>query len=151
MLKALKGDGIEELHSGSNVKCLLNRLPRSQQTQFRRHHLKKNPDKMKFSLLEFADWLQLEANCMEFDPIDETRTKKRDPRAAIRGQSKQTTILHGVEQRQVIEPLTKTKALHPKVPTKPKAICPYCRTLPQPVYSIYSINQRANGWLDQRQ
>ncbi|XDV54023.1 hypothetical protein PO909_022401 [Leuciscus waleckii] len=59
MLKALKGDRIEEM---SNVKRLLNLLPRSQQNQFRRHHLKRNPDKTKFSLLEFADWLQLEAN-----------------------------------------------------------------------------------------
>ncbi|KAL1276940.1 hypothetical protein QQF64_023613 [Cirrhinus molitorella] len=84
MLKALKGDGIEELHSGSNVKRLLSRLPRSQQTQFRRHHLKRNPDKTKFSLLEFADWLQLEANCMEFDPTDEFRSTKRDQRAAFR-------------------------------------------------------------------
>ncbi|XP_052446016.1 uncharacterized protein LOC127987697 [Carassius gibelio] len=126
MLKALKEEGIEELHSGSNVKRLLNRLPRSQQTQFRRHHLKRNPDKTKFSLLEFADWLQLEANCMEFDPTDETKTIKRDQRAVIRGYSKQTTILHGVEQRQATEPLPESKAVHPKLPTMRKAVCPYC-------------------------
>lgn len=71
-----KGEGIEELQSGSNVKRLLNRLPRSQQNQFRRHHLKRNPDKTKFSLLVFADWLQLEANCMKFDPTDKTRATK---------------------------------------------------------------------------
>ncbi|XP_042575337.1 uncharacterized protein LOC122136428 [Cyprinus carpio] len=150
MLKALKEEGIEELHSGSNVKRLLNRLPRSQQTQFRRHHLKRNPDKTKFSLLEFADWLQLEANCMEFDPTDETRTLKRDQRAVIRGQSKQTTILHGVEQRQATEPLPKPKAVHPKVPTKPKAVCPYCRAehyLSQCTVFTALTKEQMVGWI----
>lgn len=41
MLKVLKQDGVEEVHSGSYVKCLLSHLPCLQQTQFRRHHLKK--------------------------------------------------------------------------------------------------------------
>nr|XP_055027031.1 uncharacterized protein LOC129416689 [Misgurnus anguillicaudatus] len=123
MLKALKGDGVEELHSGSNVKRLLNRLPRSQQTQFRRHHLKRNPDKTKFSLLEFADWLQLEANCMEFDPTDGVKATKRDQRTVIRGQGQQTTIMHGIEQKKAIEPKAKVSVAHS---AKPKAVCPYC-------------------------
>ncbi|XP_021324376.1 uncharacterized protein [Danio rerio] len=126
MLKALKDDGIEELHSGSNVKRLLNRLPRSQQTQFRRHHLKRNPDKTKFSLLEFADWLQLEANCLEFDPTDTTRTLNRDQRAVTRQQTRQTSILHGVNQRQTTEQVTKPTIIQQKAPNKHKPVCPYC-------------------------
>ncbi|RXN16554.1 hypothetical protein ROHU_021887 [Labeo rohita] len=70
--------------------------------------------------------LKGDANCMKFDPTDETRATKRDQRAAIRGQSKQTTILHGVEQRRGVEPTTKSRPVHPKVSTKPKVICPYC-------------------------
>ncbi|XP_062287006.1 uncharacterized protein LOC133992303 [Scomber scombrus] len=121
MLKSLKDDGVEELHSGSNVKRLLNRLPRSQQQRFRRHQIRKNPNQVKTSLLEFAEWLQLEADCLEFDPTDQAfqARKEQKPRPIIR----QATVMYGAEHPQV---KTTPAAPPPKVKGKAKIHCPYC-------------------------
>ena len=121
MLKSLKDEGVEELHSGSNLKRLLNRLPRSQQQRFRRHQIRKNPNQVKTSLLEFAEWLQLEADCLEFDPTDQAfqARKEQKPRPLIR----QATVMYGAEHPPV---KTTPAAPPPKVKSEAKIHCPYC-------------------------
>lgn len=150
MLKVLKGDDTEELHSGSNVKHLLKHLPCAQQAQFRRHHLKRNPDKTKFSLLEVEDWLHLEANCMEFDSTDDTRATKLDQGAAIWGKTNHKKLSYGIEQWQAIEPITKSRVIHLNVSSKHKAICPHCRAehyLSQCTTFIALTKQQVVGWI----
>lgn len=124
MLKSLKEDGVEEVYSGSNVKRLLNRLPRPQQQRFRRHQIRKNPNQVKTSLLEFAEWLQLEADCLEFDPTDQVLHPKKEqkPQSRIR----QAAVMYGAAQ----PPPTITPGENPpKTKGKRKVHCPYCNSM----------------------
>lgn len=77
MFKALKEDGVEELHSGSNVKWLVVSYKRSHLYQFQRHQLRSNLHKVKFFSLELEAWLEMEANCMQFNTTDGTGVERK--------------------------------------------------------------------------
>ncbi|CAM4718193.1 unnamed protein product [Leuciscus chuanchicus] len=128
MLKALRGEGHEELHCGSNVKRLLSRLPKHQQERFRRQQYRKDPDKLKLTLTDFSEWLKAEVRCLDIEPSLQAHSEK-DKREFKQQKSKVkiTTVMHGTGSSSNYLSDTSSQAAHSiRTQGKGKIYCPYC-------------------------
>ncbi|XP_039539859.1 uncharacterized protein LOC120487658 [Pimephales promelas] len=128
MLKALRGEGHEELHCGSNVKRLLSRLPKHQQERFRRQQYRKDPDKLKLTLTDFSEWLKAEVRCLDIEPSLQAHSEKdRREYKQQKSNVKITTVMHGTGSSSNHPSNTPSKVAHSiRTQVKGKIYCPYC-------------------------
>ncbi|RXN14385.1 guanine nucleotide-binding subunit alpha-12 isoform X2 [Labeo rohita] len=95
LLRTLGQAGSIELHCGSHVARLLNKLPPERRADFRRHMLHRPG--VTYSLVDLAEWLKYESWCQSYD--DQTAKgesrAKQDSRVAPRSRRTTATVLTG--------------------------------------------------------
>ncbi|XP_016138710.1 uncharacterized protein [Sinocyclocheilus grahami] len=128
LLKTLNQAGSMELHCGSHVACLLNKLPPERRADFRRHMLHRPG--VTYSLVDLAEWLKYESWCQSYD--DQTAKgesrAKRDPRVAPRTCRTTATVLTGSGNRADGRATAYSPAnVDEKAKGRPMIYCSYCQ------------------------
>ncbi|KAK7933271.1 hypothetical protein WMY93_004167 [Mugilogobius chulae] len=131
MLQTLGTEGKIELRCGSHVSRLLSKLPTEMRSEFRRHMCRRS--NAVYDLIEFSEWLQVEAWCQTSDGQKGAygHKDKALPKQDYRRESKparSATILHGAEDPPPTSENVSSAQTNRKGRSGAKAYCPYCDT-----------------------
>lgn len=98
MPKALKEDGLHELHCSSNVERILSKLPKHRQERFRRQQNHRHSNRHGLSLDDLSTFLRDEVRNLSIEPSQEPthrEREKKDSRNKNRGGT--TTAMHNTD------------------------------------------------------
>ncbi|KAK7944873.1 hypothetical protein WMY93_000601 [Mugilogobius chulae] len=131
MLQTLGTEGKIELRCGSHVSRLLSKLPTEMRSEFRRHMCRRS--NAVYDLIEFSEWLQVEAWCQTSDGQKGAygHKDKALPKQDYRRETKparSATILHGAEDPPPTSENVSSAQTNRKGRSGAKAYCPYCDT-----------------------
>ncbi|RXN03965.1 guanine nucleotide-binding subunit alpha-12 isoform X2 [Labeo rohita] len=129
LLKTLGQAGSIELHCGSHVARLLNKLPPERRADFRRHMLHRPG--VTYSLVDLAEWLKYESWCQSYD--DQTAKgegrARQDSRVAPRSRRTTATVLTGSGNSAEVRTTTYIPAkVSEKAKGRPMVYCSYCQS-----------------------